>query len=134
MNFIIVQTYNNYIDASIEMGRLKEEGIACWLKDENTVTVNPIWTIAVGGIKLMVPESEAREARQLLKQYHHQQQSSHPCPKCGSINVELVTTPRKVSNWLGAVLGFLFGSYALSVDKVYHCFACSHEFIPEKEK
>jgi hypothetical protein len=37
MNFIIAQVYSNYIDANIIMGRLQEEGINCWLKDENTV-------------------------------------------------------------------------------------------------
>ena len=55
MNFIIAQVYSNYIDANIIMGRLEEEGINCWLKDENTVTIDPILTNAVGGIKLMKP-------------------------------------------------------------------------------
>ena len=54
MKFIPIWSYDNYVPAHIAMGRLKEEGIDCWLKDENTVTIDPILSNAVGGIKLMV--------------------------------------------------------------------------------
>jgi predicted RNA-binding Zn-ribbon protein involved in translation (DUF1610 family) len=128
MNFIVAQVYTNYIDANIIMGRLEEEGINCWLKDENTVTIDPILTNAVGGIKLMVPESQADRAFDLLRQFRTEQQSHLKCPRCGSSNIDLVTTPRKASNWLGVIIGLLFTNYALSTDKVYHCFECGFEF------
>lgn len=128
MNFIIAQVYSNYIDANIIMGRLEEEGINCWLKDENTVTIDPILTNAVGGIKLMVAEPQAERAFELLREFRKQQQSGLSCPRCGSANIEFVTTPRKVSNWIGVIIGFLFTNYALSADKVYHCFDCGFEF------
>jgi DNA-directed RNA polymerase subunit RPC12/RpoP len=128
MNFIIAQVYSNYIDANIIMGRLEEEGINCWLKDENTVTIDPILTNAVGGIKLMVAEPQAERAFELLREFRKQQQSGLSCPRCGSTNIEFVTTPRKASNWIGVIIGFLFTNYALSADKVYHCFDCGFEF------
>ncbi len=128
MKFVIAQVYSNYIDANIIMGRLEEEGINCWLKDENTVTIDPILTNAVGGIKLMVPESQAERAFELLRQFRSEKQSLLRCPRCGSANVEFVTTPRKASNWIGAIIGFLSMSFALSGDKVYHCFDCGFEF------
>jgi hypothetical protein len=46
---------------------MEEEGISCWLKDENTVTLNPIWTQAVGGIKLMVAATQVERAREILR-------------------------------------------------------------------
>ena len=128
MNFVVIQVFNNYIDANIMMGRLQEEGINCWLKDEITVTVDPILTNAIGGIKLMVPDSQAERAFALLKEYRSEIEAAIKCPRCGSGNVEYVTTPRKASNWVGAIFGFLFTSYALSADKVYHCFECGFEF------
>jgi predicted RNA-binding Zn-ribbon protein involved in translation (DUF1610 family) len=128
MNFIIAQVYSNYIDANIIMGRLEEEGINCWLKDENTVTIDPILTNAVGGIKLMVAEPQAERAFALLREFRKQQQSVLSCPRCGSANIEFVTTPRKASNWIGVIIGLLFTNYALSADKVYHCFDCGFEF------
>lgn len=128
MRFIILETYDNYIPAHIAMGRLKEDGINSWLKDENTVTINPVWAQAVGGIKLMVAENDFTRASALLKQREKQHKATIACPRCGSHNIEAVSTPRKISNWISALLGFLFANYAVQVDIVNHCFDCSHEF------
>ena len=129
MTFVPIRSYENYIDAHIIMGRLREEGIDCWLKDENTVTITPYLGNAVGGIKLMVLEEAVPKAIELLLQFHRTQQATHPCPTCNSLNVELVTTPRKAGNWLSVLLGFFVTSYAMPVEKVYHCFDCGKEFI-----
>ncbi len=49
-----VQEHSEMVkDVKAEMNK-EEEGINCWLKDENTVTIDPILTNAIGGIKLMV--------------------------------------------------------------------------------
>ena len=71
MGFIILQSFDNYIDAHIVKGRLEDQGIHCWLKDENlsSLIVDPILTNAVsGGIKLMVPEEELQTAIEILNQ------------------------------------------------------------------
>jgi len=135
MNFIIAQVFTNYIDANIIMGRLQEEGINCWLKDENTVTIDPILTNAVGGIKLMVPESQAERTFELLREFRSETELILKCPRCGSPNVQSVTTPRKASNWIGVIFGFLSMTLALSGDKVYHCFTCGFEFeeLPDEK-
>lgn len=67
-SFIPVQIFTNYIDAHILLGRLESENIVCYLMDENTVTINPIWTQAIGGIKLMVHESQVERAVELIKE------------------------------------------------------------------
>jgi hypothetical protein len=126
MDFIPIAVFENYIDAHIAMGQLEESGIECWLKDENTVTMDPILTQAVGGIKLMVAANDVPDAMTLLSAYRNSREKIS-CPSCGSDNVEVVTTPRKMSNWLGAFVGMFLGSYALGVDKVYHCFDCGAE-------
>jgi hypothetical protein len=66
VEYIVVAAFDNYIPAHIAMGRLEEEGINCWLKDENTVTIDPFLTFAVGGIKLMVVSSQAERAMGIL--------------------------------------------------------------------
>jgi hypothetical protein len=66
MNFIILRSYDNYIPAHIAMGRLKEEFINCFLQDEYTVTIDPLLSNAVGGIKLMVADSQAERADKIL--------------------------------------------------------------------
>jgi len=132
MEFVHIDTYVNYIDAAIIQGRLEEEGITCWLKDENTVTIDPILTNAVGGIKLMVPEVQAQRAVELLQMFREEKRKMFRCLNCGSDNIEYVSTPRKASNWLFALFGFFFGDYAMAADKVYHCFNCNKEFSEEE--
>ena len=127
MNFVPVQHYQNYIDAHIAKGQLEESGIQCWLKDEHTVTTNPIWTNALGGIKLMVATHQLAEAQQLLQTIQKEKQLQLACSRCGSHNVEQVSTPRKASNWISAFVSFFMSSYAIAPDKVFHCFSCGFE-------
>lgn len=128
MNFVIVAVYDNYINAHLALGLLQAEDINCWLKDENIVTINPVLTNAVGGIKLMVAEVQKDRAISLLKNTKQQYNEQHPCPNCGSSNIEYVSTPRKASNWLGTIASALFAGSATPIDKVYHCFDCGYEF------
>ncbi len=128
MDFVPVQVFDNYVSAHISMGRLEEDGINCWLKDENTVTIDPILTNAIGGIKLMVERSQAEKAAGILRIIDNETKAAHPCPKCNSLNVELVSTPRKASNWFSVIVGFLVLDFAPKVDMVYHCFNCSNEY------
>ncbi|MEK7227208.1 MAG: DUF2007 domain-containing protein [Bacteroidota bacterium] len=134
MEFVLVQVYDNYISAHIAKGRLEEDGINCWLKDENTVTIDPILTNAVGGIKLMVEKTRSEEAAGILRIIENENKKAHPCPKCNSFNVEFVSTPRKISNWLSFISFGLFASFAPKVDMVYHCFDCGHEYPAEDKQ
>ena len=133
MNYVPVWSYDNYVSAHIAMGRLEEDGFHCWLKDENTVTIDPILTNAVGGIKVMVAEREAQNAWQILKQLQDDHKALVDCPKCGSHNIESVTSPRKTSTWASAFLGLFVMSYAMPVEKVNHCFDCGHEFAEKTD-
>lgn len=67
MSYIAVSTYDNYISAHIAMGRLQEEFINCYLQDEYTVTIDPLLSNAIGGIKLMVAESQVERALVILE-------------------------------------------------------------------
>ena len=134
MQYVPVQVYTNYIDAHIARGQLEEEGINCWLKDEHLVSTTPIWTQAVGGIKLMVAEQQVERTREILQLLDAQRRQNMLCPKCGSTDVEYVTSPRKASTWFGALFGWLFGNYSLAANKVCHCFACEHEFTQPKDE
>ena len=121
------------MDAHLLMTRLESEDIECWLQDENTVTINPVWTNAVGGIKLMVKREDFSRASEIFRETENNRRDAIECPHCKSHNVELVSTPRKASNWISAIFGFLFANYAMSTDKVNHCFDCGHEFANTNE-
>jgi Putative prokaryotic signal transducing protein len=64
--FVSLRTYDNYIPANLILQRLEAEGIRAYLQDEHTVTINPIFTNAIGGIKLMVFEGQVGRAEELL--------------------------------------------------------------------
>lgn len=129
MKFLAIRSYDNYIPAHLAMGRLKEEGIQGWLKDENTVTIDPILTNAVGGIKLMVAADAADKAVSILNELDKKYHASIACPWCHSHNIELVSSPRKASNWITAISTFFLTSFALTAEKEYHCFDCEKEFL-----
>jgi Putative prokaryotic signal transducing protein len=71
MDFVLLKSFENYVDAHIVKGRLEDQGVHCWLKDENlsSLIVDPILTNAIsGGIKLLVPETELQKAIEILNQ------------------------------------------------------------------
>jgi len=133
MDFVILQSFNNYLDAHLLMAKLESEDIQCWLQDENTVTLYPILTNAVGGIKLFVNKNDLSRARQIFWEVENNRKKIIECPKCKGHNIELVSTPRKAANWFSAILTFFLGDYALAVDKVNHCFDCGNEFANSNE-
>jgi hypothetical protein len=80
MNFIAIRSYDNYIPAHIAMGRLKDESITCYLENENSVTIDPFLSNAIGGIRLMVAETQAKRAIELLDQNDAQTNHSSAFP------------------------------------------------------
>ncbi len=121
------------MDAHLLMSRIESEDIECWLQDENTVTINPILTNVVGGIKLLVKKEDFKRAYEIFRETEDNRKQAIECPICKSHNIELVSTPRKASNWISAIFGFLFANYAMPVDTVYHCFDCGREFEGSNE-
>lgn len=128
MNYVSVYSFTNYIDANIMLGRMKDAGVECWLKNETTTTIMPIWTTALGGIQLMVEQSDLQQASILLQRIKEEKKQATTCPKCGGHDVEFINTMRKPINWLSAAVTFLLGDVALMPEQRYHCFTCGCEF------
>ena len=126
MELVTVQTFDNYFSASIILTRLQSEGIECYLKDENTVTIDPILCNAIGGIKLVVKKEDEAMVIKMLRTYHIQYMLSATCPECGSNSFTHIAKP-KASNYLTAILTWLFSSYAVAPDYIYKCGNCGYE-------
>jgi DNA-directed RNA polymerase subunit RPC12/RpoP len=126
MDYQLLRAYDNYISASIILARLDEEGIQCYLKDEYTVTIDPILTNAVGGIKLMVEPTDFERAKELLDGFDQQFRASATCPKCGSHDIVYISKPG-IKNWFTAIASWLFSSYAIPATQVYQCAVCGNE-------
>jgi len=72
MDFILLNSFDNYIEAHITMGRLEQENIRCHLQDEYSVTIDPFLSNAIGGIKLMVAKGQVERALQILNEGNKQ--------------------------------------------------------------
>lgn len=67
-DFVTVLTFYYAHETAIIRGRLESEGIACNIIDELTVQVNPLYSNAIGGVKLQVKESDFDRAIEILKE------------------------------------------------------------------
>ncbi len=54
------------LQAHILQGRLQAEGIPVLVADGGLVQTNPLWTMALGGVRLLVPEHLLTRARAVL--------------------------------------------------------------------
>jgi hypothetical protein len=126
MQTVTVKTFDNYFSANIILSRLQQEGIGCYLVDENTATIYPVLLNAIGGIKLAVDINDVDEATRLLKEYEEEYLRSVTCPKCSGNNIILVSKPG-TGNVVTAILTWLFSSYAVAPEKIYQCQDCGYE-------
>ncbi|MEP7233075.1 MAG: hypothetical protein ABI691_22635 [Ginsengibacter sp.] len=132
MELVVVRTFSNYFSANILLTKLRDAGVQCYLKDEYTVTMDPLLTNAVGGIKLVINKDDANEVIALMKQFDEEYRRNAVCPKCGSHDIELVPK-RSPANMITAILSWLFSDYAVSAENVYQCGTCGFEsnVLPE---
>jgi hypothetical protein len=126
MELVTVKTFDNYFSANIILTRLHAEGIICFLKDENTVTIDPILCNAIGGIKLIVAKEDEAATIKTLRAYQIEYLLSATCPVCGSNSFSYITKPG-ATNYLTAIITWLFSSYAVASEYVYQCGNCNYE-------
>ena len=67
VNFIQIRSFDNYVYAHIVLMKLQDAGINCHLKDEYTITIDPLLSPALGGIKLMVAAPQVERALDMLE-------------------------------------------------------------------
>jgi len=126
MQPVIIRTFDNYFTANIILTRLQDAGIQCYLKDEYTVTIDPILSNAIGGIKLVVNPADTEAAQTLLAEFDEEYMKSVECPKCGEHHIILVPKPG-AGNFITAIFTWLFSSYAVAAESVYQCQQCGYE-------
>jgi hypothetical protein len=53
-------------DLHVLCARLQADGIAAFVVDDNITRMNSLWAVAVGGARLLVPQQDAAEAKQII--------------------------------------------------------------------
>lgn len=64
--FTTVAAYSDPIEAQLALGLLQAEGIPARLDDTGTAIANWEWRLAIGGMRLRVPDAQAIHARRVL--------------------------------------------------------------------
>ena len=128
MSFIELRSFDNYIEANIVLMRLQEEGINCHLKDEHIITIDPLLSPALGGMKLMVHEQQVKRAWELLEEGEKNYLKTIPCPVCKSHSLEAVFTPVKSKSIMASFAAMFLRGRQPEIKKTYTCRACGYDF------
>ena len=135
-------------EAHMAKGYLESNGIESILKDEMTVSVNNFYSNAVGGVKLLVQNSDYDNGIRLLKDSGYisdnkimdsfvinvikidKEEDEKICPFCKSENI---AKNKKISIWIipvYVIIGTIFPIFRSS----FKCFDCNKEWRFTKKK
>jgi predicted nucleic-acid-binding Zn-ribbon protein len=134
-----IRQYRDQAEASMARSVLQSAGIDCFLRDENTIRIDWLWSNLMGGIRLQVAEEDVEAAEAVLSEpipdhiaVEGEADYEQPqCPKCGSLDTSFNNLDAKV----GATSILLFGFPLPSpVDQDYwHCYNCGCNWLDESD-
>ncbi|MAU26445.1 MAG: hypothetical protein CMH48_04565 [Muricauda sp.] len=92
-DWVVLGSFEFLADVQVIKGRLEAEGVEVRLKDENTVSVEPFASNALGGIKLLVHKSDEEFARGIYDEIRNfatdDEGNLIVCPNCGAKKSEI---------------------------------------------
>ncbi|HEY4150395.1 MAG TPA: DUF2007 domain-containing protein [Chitinophagaceae bacterium] len=127
MNFINISAYDNYVKANMELSMLQELGINCHLKDEHTITIDPLLSPAIGGIKLMVAEPHVERALGILEETEREWLQTLPCPACGQTGFRKTVIIKEFPGFWGKLKSMLANGQEREITTTYTCTHCGKE-------
>ncbi len=143
-NWKIIMTFTYPHEAHLVQGYLESEGITTMIKDELTAQVNNFYSNAIGGVKILVRETDYNSGLDLLQKggfinYNPSKAeinfievdnstNLNTCPYCKSDNIG----EKKEPNILVIIGYFLLGAFFPIFKKSYTCFDCHKEWKYKK--
>lgn len=130
--FKLVGVYQYSSEAIIFKGKLESEGIEVYMKDNYTVEANPLYSNAVGGIKLLVSKKDYDKAMKIISQVSEYSLDDASqlmkCPNCGTEQIDLVTSIKDLKSLFAFVFSILLGSLPFYLRYKHKCGKCKFEF------
>lgn len=132
-----IRQYRDQAEAIMARSVLESAGIGCYLRDENTIRIDWLWSNFMGGIRLQVAEEDVEAAEAVLSQPVPESiaveggpvYEQPRCPKCGSLDASFNNFDAKVGAASMLVLGFPLPN---PVSKDYwHCHNCGTNWLDE---
>lgn len=127
-----IATFQYSSEAIIFKGKLESEGIEVFMRDNNTVDSNPLYSNAVGGVRLFVKNDDFDKATDIfsnISQYSlDDNKKLIKCPKCGAEQIDMITSIKDLKSFLV----FLFSVFLIAIPfyskHKYKCDNCKFEF------
>ncbi len=135
MNFVQLRSYDNYLNANMQLSMLRQAGITCYIKDEYTITIDPLLSPAIGGMKLMVDELQIDSAEEILKKADLEFLETVACPNCGLHALEHVVEIKSPQGLLQKIKFMIINGQEQEIKKYYRCKCCDGKFdeLPVEE-
>jgi hypothetical protein len=140
-NWLVILTFVYPHEAHMAKVYLESEGIETQIRDELTAQVNNFYSNAIGGVKLLVKESDLAIGIELLKKGGYITDPGFQeakieivsvqkgfvkdvCPFCKSENISI----KRIPNILVVIILFVFRIPFPVFKKSYKCFDCGKEW------
>ncbi|MDH5526112.1 MAG: DUF2007 domain-containing protein [Nitrospirota bacterium] len=96
---VVVATFFDPVQAEMCASFLLAEGFDVRLRDNHTVSIDPLYAMALGGVRLTAPEHEADRVRQVLDAFHGEAGGDGTSPAGGT--AENASDPGRVCRICG---------------------------------
>jgi len=130
--FQLIGRYQYSSEALIYKGKFESEGIEVFMRDNNIIDSNPLYSNAVGGIKLFVKKEDVAKAQIILSEVSQYSLDENnqliKCPKCGKEQVEMYTSIRDIKTLISFVFSMLIVLIPFYSKHKYKCQSCKFEF------
>jgi len=128
---IILQSFDNPVEANIVRAKLESFEIPCFLTDEHFTGLNPNFNPMTGGVKLRVFEKDVERALAILQEENFilvEDESDIVCPTCNSADVTY--GKKRGSRFIitALLISVVFMIYPFRGLKTYRCNQCGNEF------
>jgi hypothetical protein len=122
-NWITIKTFTLPAEVAVIRTRLESEGIECFVMNEFTAQVNPLFSNAVGGVQLQVKEQDVENAMAILKEvgYYTEEEAkpSKTLMKLDKITLKIpllkkMPLPLRLLIIIGILLGILVSIWVIT--------------------
>lgn len=126
---VTVASFSKPEEAHLARMRLEASGIPAFIRDENMVQTNWLYSNAIGGVRLQVAEEDLAEAQSLLSEEcvileEMEEAETLHCPVCHSEEVEADQRRERLAYLSILLVGFP----VTNSRKRYHCRKCNHRW------
>jgi hypothetical protein len=128
MDYVELRSFDNYIEANIVLNMLRHSNINCHLKDENIITIDPLLSPALGGMKLMVHHAHVERAWDLMDEAEQEYLKNISCPICHARALKAISITKNHRCKLSALVSMLLNGQSVEVNKIYRCTNCGYDF------